>query len=244
MHQIDGDRPRSQFPPERLGETDEGRLAHRVQREAREHRTFGDVAADVDDAATGRHVPHGGLRGDERGPDVDRDGLFELRQAQPLQRSQEERAGVVDQNVQPTEVTGGPLDRGDDRGRIGAVRLHRDRPSSGRLDLVHHVVGPMLIPLERQRHVGALLSQAQRHGSTDPTTTAGNQSDLAVKCVVHAEILADHSAAVWRSSDVAFTPRIGVDQSYDDGTDVDVIRNHLAGLHPQPAMRNIGRLPS
>lgn len=185
IHQIHRDRFAAEFASERLGQADQRGLAHRVQREAWEDRPLGHIAADVDDPPTGPHVAHRGLGGDERRPDVDRDGLFELIQAQSLQRPEQERASVVDQDVQPTQLIGDPVNRVDYRRRVGTVRLHSDSAPSGVLDPVHHVVSALLIPLERQRHIGALLGQAQRHSGADATTTAGDQSYLAVKCFVH-----------------------------------------------------------
>ena len=84
--------------------------------------------ADIDDPAAatrGDHVAGGGLGGQERRGDVDRERLLEELLAERLEgRHLRRDGGVVDEDVDPPE----PLDRGVDDAGSQARVLVRSRP--------------------------------------------------------------------------------------------------------------------
>jgi len=70
-------------------------------------------------------VLHGGLRGDEDGTDVHRQGAIQIFEAIAVDGRDDGDAGVVDQNVDAAKFLDRPLHGGNHRLGIGAVRLDR-----------------------------------------------------------------------------------------------------------------------
>jgi hypothetical protein len=72
MDQIGGNAARPEIVGEALGETDQRRLAHGVETDARHRHPLGEATANADDAPAGTHVPRRGLGSDEDAAHMDR----------------------------------------------------------------------------------------------------------------------------------------------------------------------------
>jgi hypothetical protein len=85
--------------------------------------------------------PGSRLRGDERGPHIDRPQPVRLLHRHLIQRPCGEDAGVIDQNIEPAEEGNGPVDgRGHSLG-IGIVGPQDQRPAAIRVDLLADRLG-------------------------------------------------------------------------------------------------------
>src|SRR5205807_5700308 len=84
-------------------------------------------------------------------------------------------AGVVDEDVDGTEVG----ESGGDHGLVLFPRVDRRlvllRPASELLDLGHRVGGGLLVTAVVDRDVGAVLGQRQRNGSADTAPSSGDE---------------------------------------------------------------------
>jgi hypothetical protein len=57
--------------------------------------------------------------------------------------------------------------------------------TSRRFDLLCHTVGALLVVLEGQCHVGAVLGEPQRHSGAYATAAPGDEGHLPVEYVIH-----------------------------------------------------------
>jgi hypothetical protein len=136
MDQVGGDAAVAELAGQRLGQPDQGRLAHGIEGPARPGDALDHAAADGDDPPAGRQVPGRRLRGQKGRPDVHRESVVDLVQGQPAQRAERAGTGVVHEDVQPAELTDGALDGGPRRPGIGRVRPDRQTTAARRLDLL------------------------------------------------------------------------------------------------------------
>ena len=176
---------------EAAGEVDHGRLAgavddaRRVAAQSRDRRRRHDRAA-----AAGGEDRHGVLRAEEHRAHVDGHHEVPVLLGQADGGAGADRAGVVEQRVEPTERVDGerrPSARRRRRRRRwpGRARRCRPRPSIERDGLVD--LGTTDVGGDDQRTLGG---EAQRAGPADARSSPGDDGDL--PCEQHPRIVARH----------------------------------------------------
>jgi hypothetical protein len=181
MDHVRGDAARAQVACQAADEAPERRLAHRVEGDARDRHAVGEARADRDHAPAVPHVADRGLRRDEHAADVQRERAVELLERHVLDRPVGIDARVGDEDVEPAEPRGGPLDRRAHGLRVGAVRVERQRAAAGRLHPGGHAARVVVALAERDRDVRAVGRQPLRDRRPDAAAAARDQRDLALQ---------------------------------------------------------------
>ena len=97
-----------------------------------------------------------------------------------LERAEQHHAGVVDQDVEPTELLGGPAHEATRLLLVGDVGLDRDRPAAFGLDSPGELVEAVLAP-RAERHGGPRLGERQRGGLADSRRRPCDRGDLPIQ---------------------------------------------------------------
>ena len=166
---------------QRLGELYNPSLAGSVDRAERRSKD-GQHRADVDDLA-----PAGALHGWVSRPGAEKgSGKVDLQHLGPLGQGQflgsfaDVHAGVVDQNVQPTEVVHGGLHQGFDRRLVTDVHADRQRLSPFLLNFLDHLPGFFLVS-GRHDHCRPRFGETPDDPQADASIASGNYGDCSTQ---------------------------------------------------------------
>lgn len=144
LDDIHRDSPLADITGQSFGEANKSGLAHRVERDARIRHTLGEIASDADDPAAGRHVSHRGLARQIHRADVNGEGAVDVLGRHVVDDSERVDARIVDEDVQPTQLVGGLLNRGHHLVGGGAVGLDGEPSTPVGADAVDNLVGSLL----------------------------------------------------------------------------------------------------
>jgi hypothetical protein len=100
---VDGDAARPEIARQPLGEADQGRLAHRIERRSRLDDAVGQAGAGRDDPPAFPEMRGRRLRGEHDGTDIDRQRRIDIGEAPLGDRAATPDAGIVDEDVESTE---------------------------------------------------------------------------------------------------------------------------------------------
>ena len=126
------------------------------------------------------HDAAGGLAGEEGPFQVDGQGQVKIIFADVFDQVARPQPGIVDQDVQPAEMSGRRLNGLTHLVKLGHIHGQAQRAAAHAFNLLRQVgAGPRVA--QPQRHVGARVCQGQRAGPPDAAGSAGYQRHLTVK---------------------------------------------------------------
>src|SRR5262249_955932 len=153
-----------------LDETDEGSLAHGVGGPTLERHALGVTTPNVYDAPPILHMPGRCLRCGENCAHIDCECAVKVGQLDLIEGSKHRNSGVVDKDVDATQVTRSAVDGANDCVRIGTVGLNGNGPNSKRLCRLGYFVCPVRRAGIGERNIGAILGKPLDNSSTNSPT--------------------------------------------------------------------------
>ncbi len=91
-------------------------------------------------------------------------------------------AGVVDQDIESTELSGGSIDGRGNRGGVGAVGLDGKRSAAQAFDLLRDGMGLIGRTVVGDRDISTVGSEAFGDGGADAAAAAGDECNFACEC--------------------------------------------------------------
>src|SRR5688572_22720443 len=156
----------------------DGGLRHAVDRFPWKSDEAG-LRADADDAAVtlADHVPTGRLAAEKRPLQVHGERQVEILLPDVLGQILRPAADVVDENVQPPEMSNGFFDGVEDLAQLYDVHLKRQRSPPQSLDFADQSTAARLIA-EAERNIGAGMREREGNRASDATGRSSDQGDL------------------------------------------------------------------
>src|SRR6185312_1589823 len=91
------------------------------------------------------------------------------------------KRGVVDQDIQPTELLDGPFDELDTVPFISYVARHDDSTAAGALDPTGRLLRVLVLIQIRDQNIGALPGECNGDGTAYAGIAAGNDGNAALE---------------------------------------------------------------
>src|SRR4029077_15329331 len=120
----------------------------------------------------------GGLAGEESGLQIQGESEVEVVFVDVEREATDAVAGVVDENVQLSEMFSSFLNGGRDLSEIGHVHLKRQRLAAHGLNFAYEA-GRAAHVAQAEGDVGAGVGQGERDGAAEPAGSSGDKGDLA-----------------------------------------------------------------